>query len=326
MQSRRLGKSGLEVSEIGIGCWQLGGDFGAIDDERAFATLAAASAAGITFFDTADVYGGGRSETLIGRYLAQSGATPVVATKVGRSADLYPDGYEYAAIRDHLKASAERLGVDALDLVQLHCVPPAELRAGAIFDTMNRLVSEGLCRHWGASVETIEEAALCLEQERLTSLQIIFNLFRQDAAWELFDRAQEADVGIIVRLPLASGLLTGKFTADSVFEERDHRNYNRDGAAFSVGETFSGIPLATGVELVDGLRSHLPQGWSLADLSLRWILDHPAVSSIIAGCSRPDQVTANARASALPALPDATHAALKAYYLDRVRSTIRGAI
>ena len=323
MKFRSLGKTTTEVSEIGLGCWQFGGDFGSIEDGRALDVLAAASQAGVTFFDTADVYGGGRSESLIGRYLKDASASPMVATKVGRSAELYPNNYTHDAIRDHLLASAERLGTDTLDLVQLHCVPTEVLRDGAIFDIMDRLTSDGLCRNWGASVETIEEAKICLEQESLASLQIIFNLFRQDAAWELFPQAEAAGVGIIVRLPLASGLLTGKFAADTTFEAGDHRNYNRDGAAFSVGETFSGIELATGVGLVEELKPFVPEGWSMADFSLRWILDHPAVSSIIAGCSRPEQVQANARASELPPLPEEVHVRLKEFYLDKVRQTIR---
>lgn len=323
MNNRKLGKSGLDVSEIGLGCWQFGGDFGAIDDSRATATLSSATAAGVNFFDTADVYGAGRSETLIGQYCSGLDERPTVATKVGRSGDLFPGNYAYGDVRRHLEESASRLRTDRLDLIQLHCVPTEILRDGAIFDVMNRLVAEGVCRRWGASVETLEEAEICLAQENLTSLQIIFNVFRQDAVWTLFERAREADVGIIVRLPLASGLLTGKFTADTEFEPSDHRNYNRDGAAFSVGETFSGIPLAAGVDLADGLKPFVPQGWSLADFCLRWILDHPAVSSVIAGCSNPQQVEANARVSDLPPLPDDVHAALKDYYLQKVRPQIR---
>lgn len=323
MKNRLLGKSGLEVSEIGLGCWQFGGDFGAMDDARALATLSAATAAGVNFFDTADVYGGGHSETLIGQYGEDSSAHPTVATKVGRSADLFPGNYTYEDVRRHLLESAQRLRTDSLDLIQLHCVPLEVLRDGAIFDVMNQLASEGLCRHWGASVETLEEARICLDQENLTSLQIIFNVFRQDAVWELFELARAANVGIMARLPLASGLLTGKFTADTVFEPSDHRNYNRDGAAFSVGETFSGIPLATGVDLAAGLKQFVPEGWSLADFSLRWILDHPAVSSVIAGCSRPAQVEANARVADLPPLSEDAHATLKDFYLQQVRPAIR---
>ncbi len=326
MKRRTLGKSGLQVSEIGLGCWQLGGDFGAIDDSRAMATLEEATRAGVSFFDTADVYGDGRSEELIGRYVGQSGATPVVATKVGRSAKAYPDKYDYQNIRAHLTASAKRLGVETLDLIQLHCVPIDVLRHGDLFATMDRLKAEGLCANWGASVETIEEAKICLQQENITSLQIIFNLFRQDAGTELFAEAMAANVGIIVRLPLASGLLTGKFAADHLFEASDHRNYNRDGAAFSVGETFSGIALAKGVELTQELQAFVPEGWTLADFSLRWILDHPAVSSVIAGCSRPQQVAANALVSQLPALSQSVHSELKAFYDEKVRAHIRSPI
>jgi aryl-alcohol dehydrogenase-like predicted oxidoreductase len=324
MKRRTLGKSGLTVSEIGLGCWQLGGDFGPIDEERAMATMQAASRAGISFFDTADVYGGGRSETLVGRHIADGAERPVVATKVGRSSDLFPhSSYEFDVVRSHLLGSLERLGVGSLDLIQLHCVPFEILKRGAVFDIMNRLQAEGLCKHWGASVETIEEAKLCLAQEQLVSLQIIFNLFRQDAAWELFPEAQAANVGIIVRLPLASGLLTGKFRADHIFGATDHRNFNRDGQFFSVGETLSGLTLATGADLAAELSEYAPEGWSLADLSLRWILDFPAVSTVIAGCSRPEQVAQNARASDLPPLSPELHGRLKAFYLSRVRSHIR---
>ena len=246
MKTRRLGKTGFEVSEIGMGCWQLGGDFGPIEDATSQAALTAAHDAGITFYDTADVYGAGRSETQVGMFLKGAGRGSVVATKVGRSERLYPDHYEKAAIRDHLKASADRLGVDSLDLVQLHCVPPAVLEDGAIFEIMDQMQAEGLTKNWGASVETIAEARICLAQPGLASLQIIFNLYRQNAAWEIFDAAKEKDVGIIVRLPLASGVLTGKYEKGHRFAETDHRNYNADGAAFSVGETFSGIEMNTG--------------------------------------------------------------------------------
>ena len=326
MKMRTLGKSGLKVSEIGLGCWQLGGDFGPIDEDRAMDTLRAASEAGVTFFDTADVYGAGRSERLVGRHLATKPAGMVVATKVGRTNVLYPDNYEYEAIRNHLVASADRLDVDHIDLIQLHCVPVEVLCEGKIFDIMNRLQKEKICRHWGASVETLEEAKICLKEEKLTSLQIIFNLFRQDAAWELFPEAEAANVGIIVRLPLASGLLTGKFTADQAFEPTDHRHYNRDGAAFSVGETFSGIELPIGVGLVEEMKAFVPEGMSLADFSLRWLLDFPAVSSVIAGCSRPDQVARNARASDLAPLSPELHDKLKAFYLDRVKQHVRSPI
>ncbi|MBL4807889.1 MAG: aldo/keto reductase [Rhodobacteraceae bacterium] len=325
MKSRTLGKSGIRASEIGLGCWQLGGDFGPIDDARATATMQAAMDAGITFFDTADVYGGGSSETRVGAFVkGKSGIS--VATKVGRSADLFPTEFDYADVRRHLVESCERLGVETLDLIQLHCIPPALLQSGEIFATMDRLVAEGLCSHWGASVETIAEAKICLAQAGCSSLQIIFNIFRQDAVTDLFPLAKAANVGIIVRLPLASGLLTGKFTADTKFDETDHRNYNADGAAFSVGETFSGIPMAKGVELLAKIKPLVPEGMSLADFALRWILDHDAVTTVIAGCSKPEQVQQNARASDLAPLSAETHKALADIYAAEIRQHIRSDI
>ena len=322
MKNRVLGKSGLNVSEIGMGCWQFGGDFGPYDDARSTETLATGFDAGVNFFDTADVYGGGHSEEVIGAYLKTNSA-PVVATKVGRDGKLYPDNYAEADIRTNIEGSIERLGVDALDLVQLHCVPTEVLRDGAIFATMDKLQAEGLFKHWGASVETIEEAKICLDAENLTSLQIIFNLLRQDAVTELLPQAKAANVGIIVRLPLASGLLTGKFKADTTFAEGDHRNYNANGEMFSVGETFSGIEMSKGVEIVEKLRAFLPEGYSLGDLALRWLLDQDAVTTIIAGCSRPDQVARNAKASDLAPLGDALHEELRKFYEAEVREHIR---
>ncbi|MEZ5721427.1 MAG: aldo/keto reductase [Paracoccaceae bacterium] len=246
MKIRKLGKTGFDVSEIGMGCWQLGGDFGPIEDATSQAALGAAHDAGITFYDTADVYGDGRSEVQVGHFLKGKGAGSVVATKVGRTAALYPASYARDAIAEHLRASARRLGVDRLDLVQLHCVPPAVLEDGGIFAIMDQMVADGLTANWGASVETLAEARVCMAQPGCTTLQIIFNLYRQNAAWEIFDEAKAKNVGIIVRLPLASGVLTGKFAKGQTFPETDHRNYNADGAAFSVGETFSGIEARQG--------------------------------------------------------------------------------
>lgn len=324
MKTRRLGKTGYTVSEIGLGCWQLGGDFGPVGDGAASAILDAALAAGITFWDTADVYGGGISENRIGAHVR--GPEVRVATKVGRSSALYPSAYTRDGVRESLAASALRLGVATLDLAQLHCVPTEVLRNGAIFGWMAELQAEGLVRHWGASVETIEEGLLCLEQPGCATLQIIFNLFRQDAAEELLPRAAEKDVGIIVRLPLASGLLSGKFSKDTVFDASDHRSYNRDGAAFSVGETFSGIRFERGIELVQELRGLAPEGVPMSQFALRWILDHPQVSTVIAGVSSPEQIADNVAASERRSLFPALMTQLGEWYRSEVKPEIRGAV
>ena len=322
MKRRILGKSGLAVSEIGLGCWQLGGDFGPVDDQRADAVLAAADAAGIDFWDTADVYGGGLSEQRIAAYREATGSKPTVATKVGRDGALYPDGYTRAKVRANLQASAARLGVETLDLVQLHCVPPEVLADGEIMNWLEDFQGEGLIRHFGASIERLAEAELAMRHPKLTSLQVIINLFRQDALTELFPRAEANGVGIIVRLPLASGVLAGTMSRETRFAESDHRHYNRHGEAFSQGETFSGIPFETALDLVEPLRERLPAGMSLAQMAMRWLLDQPAVSTIITGASRPAQATENAAVSDLPPLSAGLHDWLAAYYRDSVRPHI----
>jgi aryl-alcohol dehydrogenase-like predicted oxidoreductase len=238
LKTRLLGKSGIRVSEIGLGCWQLGGDFGPVGEDRAQAILREADENSISFWDTADVYGDGLSELRIARHVEASKSRPVIATKVGRHPRLYPKGYTKENVRTNIEGSARRLGVDALDLVQLHCVPPEVLKAGDIIAWMEDFQDQGLIRSFGASVETIEEAIMAAQSPRMVSLQIIFNIFRQDAIESLFPLAEANDVGIIVRLPLASGVLSGKMTRDQKFAETDHRHYNRHGEAFSVGETF----------------------------------------------------------------------------------------
>ncbi|KKC33661.1 aldo/keto reductase [Devosia psychrophila] len=324
MKTRRLGKTGYDVSEIGLGCWQLGGDFGPVGDDTASAILDAASDAGVTFWDTADVYGGGLSESRIGAHAKAAGV--FVATKLGRSGTLFPDHYSLDGIRASLQGSADRLGVATLDLAQLHCVPTDVLRDGQIFGWMDTLKAEGLVRHWGASIETIEEGLICLEQEGCATLQIIFNLFRQDAAKELLPKAAERDVGIIVRLPLASGLLSGKYDKSTRFDATDHRNYNADGKAFSVGETFSGIPFERGVELVGELRGLAPEALPMSQFALRWILDHPQVSTIIAGVSKPEQLADNVAASEQKSLFPALMGKLGEWYEKEVKSEIRGGV
>ena len=322
MKHRILGKSGIRVSEIGLGCWQLGGDFGPMSDEEAALILSTAGEQGIDFWDTADVYGGGASEERIAAFLAGVTPTIKVATKVGRDGDLYPDGYTKEKVRANLQGSLQRLGVERLDLAQLHCVPIEVLRDGDLLAWMEDFQDEGLIRAFGASVQTLEEALLAVEHPGLTSLQVIFNVFRQDAVGQLFPVAGERDVGIIVRLPLASGVLSGKMTRDQTFAESDHRHYNRHGEAFSQGETFSGIPFETAVDLAEELRVHVPAGMTMAQFALRWILDFPAVSTVICGASSPGQVVENAAVSDMPALGAEAHAHLAEFYAQRVRPTI----
>jgi aryl-alcohol dehydrogenase-like predicted oxidoreductase len=325
MQRRQLGPDGLTVPEIGLGCWQLGGGWGNDwNDDVAQQTLQTAVDSGVRFIDTADVYGDGASERSIGRFLAgRTGTDIVVATKLGR-AGIYPDGYTRASLREATQRSLERLQVDALDLTQLHCVPTDVLRQGHVFDWLRELQQEGLIRRWGASVESVDEGMICLEQEGLTSLQVIFNIFRQKPAEVLFPRAVERKVGIIVRLPLASGLLGGKITRATTFRADDHRHFNRDGAMFNVGETFAGLELERGITAIEQLAPLVPAGMTMGQMALRWILDHPAVSVVIPGASRPDQVRANVDAAAVPPLPAALHEQLAGMYRAHVRDFIRG--
>lgn len=326
MKKRSFNAVGRQVSEIGLGCWQLGGsDWGKLDDRTAFRILDAAAEAGVTFLDTADVYGGGRSEELIGTFLKdRRGCNFFVATKVGRTGDLYPDKYTAAGVRAATEASLKRLGVDALDLTQLHCVPAEVLRRGEIFGWLRDLKAEGKIKSFGASVETVDEALLCLEQEGLASLQIIFNIFRQKPAETVLPRAQEKNVAIIVRLPLASGLLAGKMSKETAFSSNDHRTYNRNGEKFNVGETFAGLPFEKGVELVDELRYFGPKDRPMPIWTQRWILDHDAVTVVIPGASRPQQANDNADASFAPPLSPDLHGQIRFFYRERVAPHIRG--
>jgi len=324
MKKRKLGKSGLMVSEIGLGCWQLGGDFGPLSSEHAQRILQAADLAGIDFWDTADVYGGGMSESRIEQYLSQSEDRNriTVATKVGRAPGLYPGPYKKEKVRAHIAGSALRLGVDRVDLVQLHCVPLEVLRDGDLLAWMEDFQKEGLIRAFGASVQTLEEALSVVAHPGLTSLQIIFNIFRQNAITELFPVAEANDVGIVVRLPLASGVLSGKMSREQTFAESDHRHYNRHGEAFSQGETFSGLPFEWAVDRVEEIKGWAPPGMSMAQMAMRWILDYPAVSTVITGASKPGQVRENASVSELAPLPAALHEKLSAFYREKIEAAI----
>lgn len=323
MKTRTLGSNGFEIGEVGLGCWQLGGtEFGPLDEETGHQILSSAKDSGSNFFDTANVYGSGRSERIIGKFLREHGDGITVASKTGR--EVYPDGYSEENLRKSILESNEKLGLDCLDLVQLHCVPHSILREGAIFDWLRALKNEGLIRHFGASVESVDEGLTCLEHDDLLSLQVIFNPFRQKLIEELFPRALEQGVGVIVRLPLASGLLSGKFTTETTFGEGDHRNFNRDGACFNVGETFAGIPFEKGVELADQLQPLVPAGMTMAQMSQRWILDFEAVSVIIPGASSPEQARQNATVSSLASLSSGLHDTLRQFYLSDVHDHIRG--
>ena len=325
MKTRRFGATGRAGGEVGLGTWQLGGGWGDVSDEVALQTLRAAVEAGTTLLDTADVYGSGRSETLIGRFLKESKAQLYVATKLGRfGTPGWPANFTRDAIRAHTEASLQRLGVEALDLTQLHCIPTEVLRDGEVFEHLRELKREGKIRAFGVSVESMEEALLCLQQPGVAALQIIFNIFRQKPARVLFAEAKRRDIALLVRLPLASGLLAGKMTKATRFAANDHRNFNRDGQAFNVGETFAGLPFEKGVELADALKPFVPAGITLAEMALRWCLDFDAVSVIIPGARNPDQARANARASELPPLDPALHATLREFYLTRVEPLIRG--
>ena len=324
MNQRTIGNTNLKIGDIGLGCWQLGGDFGPMEKSTAVNILETSEKEGVTFFDTADVYGSGRSESVIGEYLDNRDHGITVATKFGREPDVFPDGYTEKALREKTEASLKRLKTDALDLLQLHCIPMKYLKSGEIFDWLRKLKQEGKIRHFGASVETVEEGLECLKADGIASLQIIFNIFRQKPLKQLMPQAKKQGVGIIVRLPLASGLLAGKFTKDYTFDKSDHRNFNRDGQMFNVGETFAGLPFEKGVELADQLKPLVPEGVTMAQMSLRWILDYEEVSVIIPGASRPSQAIDNAHASDLPRLPESLHDRLATFYDEQVHEHIRG--
>lgn len=325
MNYRKL--KGTNISEIGLGTWQLGNaDWGQLDDQEAFDILQAYVDAGGNFIDTADVYGMGVSERLIGEFLKSTDQEVFVATKLGRRHDApngWPQNFSYDAIKRHVEDSLENLQTDQLFLEQLHCIPTEELRKAEVFDHLRRLQQEGLIKHFGVSVETAEEALICLEHGDLASLQIIFNIFRQHLADEFFDKAQKHDVALIARVPLASGLLSGKFTAATTFAEHDHRNYNADGDAFNVGETFSGLPFHVGVGLVNEVSAILPPG-NLAAQSIRWILDHPAITTVIPGASKISQVKSNVSASSSLPLSEDIHRLLSQLYNAKIKPQIRG--
>ena len=324
MKYRTLGKTGYSVSEVGFGAWAIGGSWGHVSEDDALAALREAISQGVTFIDTADVYGDGRSEKLIAQILADyKGDRIYIATKAGRRLSPHvTSGYNYANLSQFIERSLKNLKVDSLDLVQLHCPPTDVYRRDTAFEALERLKSKGRIRHYGVSVETVEEARLAVEHEGVASVQIIYNMFRFKPALAFFDSAKAHNVGIITRVPLASGMLSGKMTKDRDFAEDDHRNFNRDGQAFDVGETFSGVDFETGVDAANELKKLVPEGHSLAQFALRWILMHPAVSTVIPGAKNPAQAKDNALASDLEPLPPSAMQKVRDIYDASIREQV----
>ncbi|WP_433479192.1 aldo/keto reductase [Spirillospora sp. CA-142024] len=323
MEQRILGRTGRKVSVIGLGTWQLGADWGQVREADALAVLESAVEAGVTLFDTADVYGDGRSEQLIGRFLrSHPDAGVLVATKMGRRVALDPALYSLDNFRAWIDRSRRDLGVERLDLVQLHCPPSPVYSSDAVFDALDTLVEEGRIAAYGVSVETCAEALAAIARPGTASVQIILNPFRLKPLDEVLPAAAQAGVGIIARVPLASGLLTGKYTAETVFAADDHRSFNRHGEAFDQGETFSGIDYPTGIAAAAEFAALAPAGASPAQTALLWILQQPGVTSVIPGARNPEQAHANAQAAALPSLPQATLNAVRELYDRQIRAQV----
>jgi aryl-alcohol dehydrogenase-like predicted oxidoreductase len=326
MKSRIFGKTGRSVGEIGFGAWAIGGSWGEVEESGAVAALNAALDAGVTFIDTADVYGDGRSERIVASVLkGRPGAKVFVATKAGRRLPQQTvAGYSYANLSGWIDRSLKNLETDTLDLVQLHC-PPTELYGRPeAFDALDRIKAEGKIRDYGVSVERIDEAMKAMDHPGVVSVQIIFNIFRQRPAERFFDAARARNVAIIPRVPLASGLLTGKLQPGSTFADSDHRNFNRNGEAFDVGETFSGVPYDAGLKAVERIRPLVRGDATMAQLALRWILMFDAVTVVIPGAKNANQARANAGAAALPPLSPADMAELKAIYDEDIRPHVHG--
>jgi len=306
MERQVLGRTGRLVSVVGLGTWQLGGDWGDVSDDDSRAVLEAALDAGVTFFDTADVYGDGRSEQAIGAFVkdhADAGIT--VATKMGRRVDQVPENYSLANFREWTDRSRRNLGVDTIDLVQLHCPPTPVYSSAEVYDALDTLVAEGVMTSYGVSVETTAEALEAISHPGVASVQIILNAFRLKPLEEVLPAASAAGVGIIARVPLASGLLSGRYTKDTTFAESDHRSYNRHGEAFDVGETFSGVDFETGVTAAaefSALAEALPGDLTPAQAALAWVWQQPGVSTVIPGARNPEQARLNAAAGSAPAL------------------------
>ncbi|KFF98601.1 aldo/keto reductase [Streptomyces scabiei] len=323
MEERAFGRSDQHASVVGLGTWQLGADWGDVDDTEALAVLEAAAESGVTFFDTADVYGDGRSEQTIATFLRSRPDLHVfIATKMGRRVDQIPANYVLDNFRAWNDRSRRNLGVDRLDLVQLHCPPTPVYSSDEVFDALDTLVEEERIAAYGVSVETCAEALTAIARPNVASVQIILNPFRMKPLLEVLPAAEKAGVAIIARVPLASGLLSGKYTKDTVFAENDHRTYNRHGESFDQGETFSGVDYGTGVEAAVEFAALAPNGYTPAQLALRWIIQLPGVTTVIPGARTPDQARANAAAAALPELSAGTLTAIRDLYDRRIKEQV----
>jgi aryl-alcohol dehydrogenase-like predicted oxidoreductase len=324
LEYRNLGETGMRVSEISLGTWAFGDGWGTVSEDDALSALNRAVDLGVNFLDTADVYGDGRSERLIGRLLKDRPDDEIlVATKAGRRLDPHAaEGYDYDNLSVFVERSLKNLGVEALDLLQLHCPPTETYRQDSTFEALDRLQGAGKIRNYGVSVERVEEARMALDYPGVATVQIIFNIFRQKPAEEFFPLAEERDVGILARVPLASGLLSGKMSSDRVFAEDDHRNFNREGKAFDRGETFSGVNFETGLLAAEELKELVPEGHTLAQFALRWILMHPAVSCAIPGGKNATQVEDNVAAANMAPLSEETMRRAREIYEGHVREEV----
>ncbi len=323
MQYRRLGRTGWDVSEISFGAWALGADWGHVSEEDAISALNTAIDLGVNFIDTADVYGDGRSERIIAKVLKERSETVYVATKAGRRLNPHlADGYNKANLTQFIERSLKNLDTDSLDLVQLHCPPTDVYYRPEVFGALDDLMQAGKIKSYGVSVEKVEEALKAIEYPNVKTVQIIFNMFRLRPAELFFKEAQRREIGILARVPLASGLLAGKYTAESTFPQDDHRNYNRHGEAFDVGETFSGVPYKDGLDAVEQIRALVPENATMAQFALRWVLMFDAVTCAIPGAKNTKQAEDNVKSAELPALSAEQMQAIQQIYDERIREAV----
>ena len=323
MEYRELGRTGWKVSAVSIGTWAMGDAWGDVDDSESMAALHKAVDLGVNFFDTADVYGDGRSERLLARLRRERSEEILVATKAGRRLEPHTtEGYNRKNLTAFVERSLKNLATESLDLLQLHCPPTEVYYRPQVFEVLDDLVKQGKLRNYGVSVEKVEEGLKAIEYPNVKTVQIIFNIFRQRPAELFFQEAKKRKVGILARVPLASGLLTGKMKPSTRFDPEDHRNYNRHGESFDRGETFSGVDYETGLKAVSDLEALLPESTSLVELALRWILMFDAVSCAIPGAKRPSQVEENVQSAGLPPIPDDTMKKIRAIYDQQIRSLV----